>query len=225
MCGRYEAAITNLEDLKARFEVQNQLEEDFPLYNVAPGMRMPVITRNSPNSVRMMRWGLIPFWAKDPKIGYKMINARCEGIDKKPSFRKPLASQRCLVPATGFYEWKKDIGDKNKQPYYIHLRGGGIFAFAGLYDIWIDAEGYPLETFTIITTQPNKLMADIHNRMPVILSKGDEEKWLDPTTSVQEAMELLDSYPAKEMEAWQVSKKVNKATNSTSPLNTPINSQ
>lgn len=128
-----------------------------------------------------MKWGLIPFWAKDPRISYSTINARSEEIENKPAFRKAFRTQRCLVPASGFFEWKKvsDMGKPVKIPYWIRVKGKNIFGFAGIYDVWKDAEGYEIKTFSIVTTKANKIMAEIHDRMPVILTSEDEEIWLD----------------------------------------------
>ena len=173
---------------------------------------MPVITRNSPNKAELMRWGLIPFWAKDPRIGYKMINARAEDIQFKPSFRKPIRSQRCLVPTSGFFEWKH-VGEE-KIPYFIKLKGSDMFAFAGLYDIWKDVEEYPLKSFTIITTSPNSLVESIHNRMPVILDEKFEDIWLDNTiTDVNKVVALLKPYDSSQMEAYPVSMLINNPAN------------
>lgn len=150
------------------------------------------------NEAVLMRWGLIPSWAKDPKIGYKMINARSESILEKPSFKKPFLSQRCLIPASGFYEWQHL--DNKKIPYYFKLKDQDLFAFAGLYDEWKDPEGYPLKTFTIITTEPNEVVAPIHNRMPVILPEKSEDIWLDHTISdPQKLLSLLTPYKNSEM--------------------------
>lgn len=156
-----------------RFEIENRnlkIEEN---NNISPGMMSPVITANSPKKVEMMRWGLVPHWAKDPKIGYKTFNARCEEIENKPAFRKPFRSQRCLVPANGFYEWK------DKKPFQFGMKNGDYFSMAGIYDIWLDAEERPLKSFSIITTKANRIVSPIHGRMPVILQKEQEEVWLD----------------------------------------------
>src|SRR5205814_3605401 len=134
----------------------------------APSQDMPVVLAKEPEKpkIEIMKWGLVPFWSKEPKPSYSTINARAEGIADKPAYRKPIRSQRCIIPADGFYEWQK-TGD-GKLPYFIHLKDGDLFGFAGLYDIYKDKEGNELKTFTIITTDANELMAPIHNRMPVI---------------------------------------------------------
>ena len=147
MCGRY--TLIETDGLNTCFDADNDLKDLCPNYNVAPGQIMPVVNHNSPNKLELMKWGLVPFWAKDSQIGYKMINARAEGIQDKPSFRSALKTKRCLVPTTGFYEWKKE--NDIKQPYFIHLKNQEMFSFAGLYETWKDAEGNELKTYTIIT--------------------------------------------------------------------------
>jgi putative SOS response-associated peptidase YedK len=205
MCGRY--SLVPKADFAERFGVENLQLDLEPRYNIAPTQTTPVITRNSPNRAEEMRWGLVPFWAKDPSIGNKMINARAETVAEKPAFRKALAARRCLVPASGFYEWKRDAG--GKVPHYIFLRDTGSFAFAGLYEIWKDQDGQVLKTYTIITTTPNELMETIHNRMPVILSREDEGLWLDKEADIPALLALLRPYPAEQMDAYVVSKAVN----------------
>jgi putative SOS response-associated peptidase YedK len=210
MCGRY--GFVPGENFYNRFEIKNRLEKLEARYNVSPGMMMPVITSEKEKEVSLMRWGLIPFWAKDPKIGYKMINARAESLMDKPSFRKPLVSQRCLIPTSGFFEWRR-LG-KDKIPYYIGLKDTELFVFAGLFDIWKDAEGYPLKTFTIITTAPNALVAQIHDRMPVILDKEFEDIWLDKNiTDTGKLVSMFKSYPVEKMISYQVSQAVNNPVN------------
>lgn len=158
-----------------------------------------------------MKWGLVPFWAKEPSIGYKMINARSEEIETKPSFRKPIRSQRCLVPASGFYEWKKVNleGKEEKYPWHITVKDRKIFAFAGIYDIWLDAEKKEFFSYSIITTTPNKTMSGIHNPMPVILDEKDEEKYLDPASALTDILKLLRPFSDDKMKAYPVSIHVN----------------
>ena len=206
MCGRY--GFSQPEKLSERFHTDNQLSYLTPRYNVAPSQDMPVVVHHDRNHVELMRWGLVPFWAKDEKIGYKMINARAETLAEKPSFRKALALKRCIIPADGFFEWMKL--DREKIPYYISLKNHSLFGFAGLYDIWHDKQGKELKTYTIITTEPNTVMKPIHDRMPVILEKGDEEAWLNPDeTDPERLLPLLHPYPAHDMEAYPVSRLVN----------------
>ena len=212
MCGRYAIVLVGDGTLQRRFSLEESLDDPQPRFNVAPTQTLPVITRNSPNRVEMMRWGLIPSWAKDASIGSRMINARAETVAEKPAFRRPLRTQRCLVPATGFYEWKRD-GD-SKSPYFIHLRDEPLFAFAGLYDTWRDPDGQTVKTYTILTTEANAVMAGIHNRMPVILRREDEDEWLDPTnTEPEHLLPLLRPYRSDAMAAYPVSRMVNSPQN------------
>src|SRR5664279_313889 len=150
-----------------------------PRYNIAPTQYVPVITNEQPKTLSLYRWGLIPSWAKEEAIGNKMINARADGIAEKPSFRSAFKRRRCLVPASGFYEWRKGDG-KTKTPMYIHLKDQDLFAMAGLWEVWHNSNGDEIRTFTIITTDANDFMMPVHNRMPVILHKRDYEQWLDP---------------------------------------------
>lgn len=213
MCGRF--VLSKPDKIKGRFDASNEMPLFEPSYNIAPGMITPVITRNSPNRIVMMKWGLVPFWSKDPKIGYKMINARAEGIESKPAFRKPTKSQRCLIPTDGFYEWKtlNLEGKEEKFPWYIGLNNRKLFAFAGIYDIWKDAEGKEFHTYAIITTKSNSLMKKVHDRMPVMLKKDDESIWLSSETPFERVLKLLKPYPAKDMESYPVSKMVNNPRN------------
>jgi putative SOS response-associated peptidase YedK len=218
MCGRY--GFVPPHNFYERFEVENTDEDLQDNYNVAPGEIMPVITTKSPRRVYKMKWGLVPFWAKDPRIGYKMINARAEDINHKPSFRTPLKSKRCLVPASGFFEWHR--AGKEKTPYYFKLKDREIFAFAGLYDIWKDVEGKEWWTYTIITTEANGVVAKIHDRMPVILAEKDEQLWVDNTSYNEEKiLALLKPYPEKDMTSFRVSTRVNSAQNNDPDLMAP----
>ena len=215
MCGRFALASDDRE-MMSRFHLSATVQAR-ATYNAVPGMFSPIILRKSPNKAILARWGLVPHWAKDHRIGYKMINARAEGIENKPSFRRAFRSQRCLVPTTGFYEWKSVEGEK--VPFFIHLKDQSLFAFAGLWEEWKDAEGRPLITFTIITTTPNDLVSPIHDRMPVILSNEDVETWLDPNvTEPERLLPLLDPYPQKTMEAYPVSTLVNSPRNDSPDL-------
>jgi putative SOS response-associated peptidase YedK len=203
MCGRYSFAVED-DLIKERFGVSVRSAVYKARYNCAPSQNLAVITDKDPMALSFFRWGLIPFWAKDPGIGNKLINARAEGILEKPSFRTSFRKRRCLVPADGFFEWEK----KDKTPYRIRLRDQQPFSMAGIWDEWKDPEGQVVHSFSIITTEPNELMAKIHNRMPVILHPGDEQTWLSkaPETLL---MEFLKPYPAGEMSAYPVSRLVN----------------
>jgi len=217
MCGRYNFVPT--ENVAARFQADNQQLPLLPRYNVAPNQAMPVVVRNSPNRLVEMRWGLIPSWSKEPQVKFSTINARAETLTTSPVFRGPFKSRRCLVPATGFYEWRKT--SEGKQPYCIQLEDGGLFAFAGLYDVWHDADGNELYTYTIITTAPNDLVAPIHNRMPVILRREDEDAWLDKQADPARLRALLSPYPADEMAVFPVSRALNNPANEGAELMQP----
>ncbi len=208
MCGRYGFSVKNAKEVYERFDVENQLPDLKSHYNIAPGTMQPVITRHSPNSIQRMFWGLIPRWAQDTSISYKTINARAEGIENKPTYRKPFRFQRCLIPATGFYEWTKT---KPAVPYYFQLKDESLFAFAGLYDTWKDpADGKEIYSYTIITTEPNDVVSLIHHRMPLILKREDEDFWLDPDVIEPERLlPLLKPYPNAEMKVDRVSTYVN----------------
>lgn len=207
MCGRY--TLVDLEPLWERFEVPRSALGLTPRYNAAPTQTLPVVVdAGAGRELRLMRWGLIPAWSKDESMGHKLINARAETAAEKPSFRQALARRRCLVPASGFYEWQ--AGPGGKQPYYITV-AGGLFAMAGLWESWRGAEGPhggPLETFTILTVEPNALMARLHNRMPAILPREAEAAWLDPGLSAAEAAAIPAPYPAEQMQAAPVGKAV-----------------
>jgi putative SOS response-associated peptidase YedK len=168
MCGRYTFQPT--EEFYRRFNTANRLDSLVPRYNIAPGQTVPVIIAQRPRRIVRMRWGLIPHWAKDQKTAYKMINARVETLTQRPAFRGRLSHNRCLVPASGFYEWQGEGRDKT--PYDIHPEGQPYLAFAGLYDVWITPRGEELSTFTIITTEADPVMAWLHNRMPVVVEPG-----------------------------------------------------
>jgi putative SOS response-associated peptidase YedK len=189
-------------------------------YNIAPQSVQPVVRLNPGSGSRefvLQRWGLVPFWAKDAKLGYSTFNARAEEAARKPAFREALKKRRCLVPADAFYEWQK-IDAKTKQPFAIALKSGDPIAFAGLWESWQPAEGPPLETFTILTTGPNEIMKPIHNRMPVILEPGDYAHWLAPGDPEKPPVELLRPFPAEKMRAWPVSNRVGNVCNNTPEL-------
>ena len=150
-----------------------------PRFNAAPTQTLPVIVRQSPNHLALMRWGLVPSWAKDASIGSRMINARVETVAEKPAYGRLLRRQRCLVPASGFYEWKRE--GRRRTPFYFHLRDDAPFAFAGLWDVWTNPEGRgEVHSYTIVTCPANAVVAPVHDRMPVMLEREAEETWLDP---------------------------------------------
>lgn len=204
MCGRF-AQTKVLVDLinKYRFLLADPAMFD-TRYNIAPTNTVPVCTDIG---LFNMRWGLVPHWAKDSGIGAKLINARSETLAEKPSFREAFKKRRCLVPASGFYEWKKEGGVKI--PHYFSLADGSPFVFAALWENWRDANGQNLRTFTIATTTANALVRPIHERMPVIFNPPDAARWLAPATTPDTALELLRPYPAGDMIAYPVSSRVN----------------
>ncbi|WGU96916.1 SOS response-associated peptidase [Paenibacillus dendritiformis] len=215
MCGRYSLTMS-LEELLAYYA----LEEDAaaalisygPRFNIAPGQPIPAVIHDGAKlRIGPLRWGLIPSWAKDEKIGWRTMNARAETLRSKPAFRLPFERKRCLIPADGFYEWRTEP-DGTKQPIRIVRRDGGLFQFAGLYDTWFDAEGRKVSTCTIITTEPNELMAPIHDRMPVIVPPEQMTMWLDRgTTDTLRLEPLLRPCPADELRAYPVHKRVGNA--------------
>ena len=212
MCGRFTAV-----DVKAiyeKYELSDRLPSLQPSYNIAPSHEIPAIVgTNEGNRLLMLRWGLIPSWSKDDSFAFKMINARAETIDQKPSFKNLLTRRRCLIPADGFFEWKKE--EKSKTPYRFILENEKPFAFAGLWDSWKNEKGETLYTFTIVTTSPNKMIEEVHDRMPVILNDQGEKIWLDPNTEDKKVLkELLIPYPSELMDKYQVSSYVNSSRNS-----------
>ena len=206
MCGRFTLTIS-IDSVAKTFGVAPTIEAA-PRYNVAPTQEVVSILRNGSAHLDWLQWGLIPSWAKDESIGSKMINARAETLAEKPSFKRLLRSKRCLVVADGFYEWKKENGAKT--PMYITLKDGSPFAFAGLWDLWQSSDGRQIRSCTLITTEPNAVVASIHNRMPAILMPDAREMWLDTDLQDEHALlPLLAPYPANEMTARAVSRLVN----------------
>jgi putative SOS response-associated peptidase YedK len=207
MCGRF--TFQPPEESYRQFHIINRLDSLIPRYNIALGQMVPVIIANSPRQVVLMRWGLIPHWAKDAKTAYKMINARVETLTQRPAFRGLLSHHRCLVPACGSYEWKAE--GREKTPYYIHPQDEQFISFAGLYDVWQRPQGEDLYTFTIITTDADESMAKLHHRMPVILARELEEDCLDPElTQAQDVLDVLSRSTRLELDAYPVSRMVNR---------------
>lgn len=184
------------EELRESLELGELPVELIPNSNISPGQNIPVVLNPVTREVRMFRWGLVPGWAKDAKIGYRMFNARAETLSEKPSFRTLLRRRRCLIPADGFYEWKELDGEK--YPFLFTLINQKPFTFAGLWDTWQKAEGEVLYSCTLITTEPNELLAHYHNRMPVILGEDQRWQWLEDT-STEELKALLRPFPADKM--------------------------
>lgn len=205
--------MTPSKSLAERFFVEETLDEG-PRYNIAPTQMVAIIRLNAQTGrreLRMVKWGLIPYWAKDPSIGHRLINARCESVHEKPAFRTAFKFRRCLVPADGYYDWKKT--GKSRQPYLFRTADGSPFAFAGLWERWKSPEGEITESCTIITTPANELVASVHDRMPAILKPEDYDTWLDSGVRAPTALaKLLNPFPSELMVRVPVSSKVNKAT-------------
>ncbi|MGQ9686577.1 MAG: SOS response-associated peptidase [Thiobacillaceae bacterium] len=218
MCGRYVLS-TRPEILAAHFGL-DEYSDYPPRWNIPPGTDIPVI-RQSPEGRRvlhLMRWGLVPHWARDASIGQRLVNARAETVAKKAAFREAFRRRRCLIPADGFYEWK--IVDKGKQPYYISLRSGQPMGLGGLWEFWRAPDGSVLKTCAIVTTGPNGLLASIHDRMPVIIAPEHWQTWLNGTPEA--ALALLPPFPAEAMQAWPVHPRASRASEDTSALIEPL---
>ena len=216
MCGRFTLA-TDLAQLEERFSFHTANRSFAPRYNIAPSQAVLAVIRDEKdnragNRGGLLRWGLIPSWAKDAEIGNRMINARAETVAEKPSFRRALQQRRCLILADGFYEWRQE--GKKKIPTFITLASREPFAFAGLWETWRPPDGEVIHSCTIITTTPNTLMEVIHNRMPVILARESETAWLDRTiTEPEKLLPLLVPYPETLMDAYEVALTVNSPKN------------
>lgn len=221
MCGRFTLT-ADLEQLEERFSFHASPLSLTPRYNIAPSQAVLSIIRDEAGTRGgLLRWGLIPSWAKDADIGNRMINARAETVAEKPSFRRALQKRRCLIVADGFYEWRQE--GKKKTPIFITLPSQAPFAFAGLWETWRPPDGEAIHSCTIITTTPNSLMESIHNRMPVILTRGAETVWLDRTiTEPEKLLPLLVPYPATEMAAYAVASLVNSPKNDSSACIVPV---
>jgi putative SOS response-associated peptidase YedK len=217
MCGRF-TLYASPEQLAELFDLP-ELPILAPRFNIAPTQPVGIVRidpRTRQRAWVLTLWGLIPSWSKDPSIGARMINARAETVPEKPSFRAAFKRRRCLVPASGFYEWKQ--AGKVKQPYFIYPQDGGLFALAGLWETWVGPDGSEVDSCTILTTDPNDLMATIHNRMPVILSPEDWREWLgvggdDPPAKLSKLLHLFRPFPADRMRSHQVSSYVSNARN------------
>jgi len=206
MCGRY--SLIFIDDLGKCFRIFDPTLGIRSHFNIAPSQMMPVIVQRGQLEMVMMQWGLIPQMAKNPEKSLHYINAKAETLAEKPMFRSLLQNQRCLVPASGFYEWKKE--GTRKIPFYIHMKETPLFAFAGLYDVWYDLNNIAHPSYTLVTTKANELVAPLHDRMPVILKQEDEDRWLSgEALSGNDREKILAPYPAGEMEAYPVSSRVN----------------
>lgn len=225
MCGRYTLIQNDrIIEVIPNVTVKVDLADFGARYNIAPTQDVLAVTNRETPTLEPLHWGLVPRWARDPKIGNQMINARAETLAEKPAFKTPLARRRCLVFADGFYEWLRQGEGKSavKTPHYITV-DTGIFAFAGLWDLWKDPDGNWLPSCTIITTAPNSLMARIHNRMPVILPPEHYADWLTPDIrDPQSLLPLLQPYPAERMAARPVSRTVNSPANDSPACIAPV---
>lgn len=214
MCGRSSLTKTEKE-LEERFRA-NFYSEDLerynplPNFNVAPTNLHPVITQQEPNVIHLYRWGLIPYWSKDIKIGSKLINARVETVAEKPAFRQAFQKRRCLVPFDGYYEWMKT--PQGKVPYRIKVTNTEIFSVAGLYEVWKSADGKTIHSFTLITKEAEPVIAHLHDRMPLILLPEQEQLWLDSTVQSQEVLHEIVPVPPEFLTWYRVSYRVNKVT-------------
>ena len=211
MCGRF-VFYSDPQFLREQYGFDDARIEFRPQYNIAPTQQVMTVTNDGTRRAELMRWGLVPFWAKDLKIGHRMINAVGETLATKPAFRAAFQKRRCLLLADGFFEWRKD--GEIKIPIYIFPKSREPFAFAGLWETWKSPEGETVKSCTIITTTPNAFIEPIHNRMPVILSEETEALWLDPMTEEPDILQpLLQPSPSEEMESYQVSTFVNSSRN------------
>jgi len=221
MCGRFTLTVDPAE-LRDAFGAFSFPEQFAPRFNIAPTQPVLAVPNDGTNRADFFVWGLIPSWAKDPSIGARLINARAETLAEKPSFRGGFKYKRCLILTDGFYEWKTVAGSKTKIPHYIFLKGHQPFAFAGLWDEWHSPDGGLIRSATIITTEPNELMATLHNRMPVILDPSDYAQWLDPAPQTPERLAgLLRPLPADGMSAYAVGTQVNSPANDHAELVVP----
>jgi len=221
MCGRFTHIYT-WPELRALMLFEPMPEKPLPRrYNVAPTQQAPVVRarEGGGREALLMRWGLVPSWAKDTQIGSSLINARGETVATKPAFRSAFKRRRCIVPVSGFYEWQSVGHRQPKRPWYITLPGSPIMPFAGLWESWTSPEGELLESFTIVTTTPNELMEPLHDRMPVILPPASWDAWLDPAN--QNAAALLVPFPSAQMDAERVSTRVNSVKNDEPTLIAP----
>jgi len=223
MCGRYRLS-RRKQIVEDHFAAVSGEEDWSPRFNIAPTQPIPVIRQNPKEPVcelSLVRWGLIPSWAKDSSVAVKMINARSETAGTKPAFRDALKSRRCLIPADAFYEWART--GNGKQPYCFEVNDGELFAFAGLWDRWKNASGNWVKTCSILTTTPNAVTSAIHDRMPVILEPDSYDLWLDPwMKDAAAASELLKPYDARKMRCYPISPRINHVANDDEACSAPV---
>lgn len=222
MCGRFTLTASG-DTVAERFSFSGRGFNWIPSFNIAPTQLVPTVTNDGDeNRATLMRWGLVPNWVKDSRVGARMINARSETLAEKPSFRGAFLRRRCLIPADGFYEWKLEAG--RKTPNRITVGSDSLFAFAGLWESWIRPNGSTLFSCVIITTSPNDVMASIHGRMPVILPQGSESLWLDPGCQDTDVLSrLLLPRDIDGLNAYEVSTLVNSPTNNSKEVTVPVN--
>lgn len=207
MCGAYGFSVKDATEIYHRFDIENTLENFTPRYNIRPGEMNPVIISQEHIEIMPMFWGLIPHWARDESNKYKTFNAKVETVAELPTYREPFRKKRCLIPANFFYEPDKIHFSKPPYPWHLfRLKDTSLFAFAGIYDIWKDKNtNKEIYSYTMLTTEPNSVVGKFHGRMPVILQREDEKKWLNPNVQEPEHLfPLLHQYAAKEMEEWEV---------------------
>lgn len=210
MCGRYSLSKSKIE-LEERFE-SDMLVDFSPRYNIAPTQLVPVITSESPKGFSFFYWGITPEFGKNRPVALKLINAKSETVHQKISFKSSFKQRRCLIPADGFYEWKR-LGKKTKIPYRFTLKEGELFALAGIWEEYESLNGEIQHTFLVLTTTPNRLVSQVHERMPVILTKEMEKKWLDKYSSEDELLQMLQPYSEESMLSYTVSPSVNSVQN------------
>ncbi len=223
MCGRSSLTLTE-KQIEERFNATFYSDDlvkynPLPNYNVAPSHYHPVITQSDPRMIQLYKWGLVPFWANDPKIGYKMINARIETVAEKPAYREAIKTRRCLIPIDGFYEWKKS--NNKKVPFRIVPTNTEVVSLAGLCESWKQPDGQTLHTFTIITQPASDKVSTVHDRMPAMLLPEVEEQWLDTQISPAQALEIISPYPDEYLDVYQVSSEVNSVKNNNPSLVLP----
>jgi putative SOS response-associated peptidase YedK len=221
MCGRFTLTLDPGE-LQELLDLGPFVHIVQPRYNIAPSQPIPIVKDPESRGIELYRWGLVPFWSKNPDFGNRMINARSETAFEKPAFRAAFKCRRCLILADGFYEWHTESKGEPKTPYLFKLKDDRPFTFAGLYEHWQSPEGGELHTTAILTCAPNELVSNYHNRMPVMLSAEERWKWLDPEARQKDLMPLMLPYPAEEMKCYQVSRAVNSPNNDNPDVVEPV---
>lgn len=221
MCGRYSLS-KSIKEIAEHFKTRLIEIGPWPRFNIAPTQSLPVVIGAREGlEIQLMKWGLVPHWAKDASMGSRMINARAETVAEKPSFRDAFKSKRCLIPCNGFYEWV--TGENGKTPHYIHMKGGELFAFAGIWSEWTRGET-PLQTYSIITTEANEYISPLHHRMPVILKPDQYQNWTDKTATKADLLAMLTPLREDALEYHPVSKLVNSPKNDSEECTVPATS-